>query len=94
MKTEENQQKLLFPKNGKNPDEIYKLLDDAGDADANWRNGKTFSLVFYGGDELSKVSQKAFMKYYYENGLNPTVFPSLMRFENEVVAMSADLMNG
>lgn len=94
MKTENNQQKLLFPKQGKKPNELFELMDEAGSKDANWRNGKTFSLVFYGGDELSEVSQKAYKKYYYENGLNPTVFPSLMQFENEVVSMSADLMNG
>lgn len=94
MKKEESQQKLLFPQNGKKPEELYDMMAAASTNDANWRNGKTFSLVFYGGDELSEVSQKAFMKYYYENALNPTVFPSLRKFENEVVAMSADLMNG
>lgn len=94
MKTEDSQQKMQFPLNGKKPEDISRLLDQAGEDDANWRSGKTFSLVFYGGDELSKVSQNAYMKYYYENGLNPTVFPSLRKFETEVVSMSADLMHG
>jgi hypothetical protein len=32
--------------------------------------------------------------FFSEDGLNPTAFPSLRKFESEVVAMTASLLNG
>lgn len=85
---------LTFPEKSKSFDEVEKMLAEAGKKDIDWRSGKTFSLVFYAGEEVDKVSKAAYKAYAYENGLNPTAFPSLRKFENEVVAFACDLMNG
>jgi sphinganine-1-phosphate aldolase len=42
-------------------------------------------------DELLRLYREAFM---HENALNPIVFPTLRRFENEVVSMTASMLNG
>jgi len=42
-------------------------------------------------DRLVRMFHHAFM---HENALNPMMFPSLRRFENEVVAMTASIMHG
>lgn len=83
-----------FPMHGRKADDIDNQLREAGERDASWKDGKTFSLVFYAGEDVSEVTRKAYEAYRYENGLNPTAFPSLRKFENEVVSMTIDLMNG
>jgi len=62
--------------------------------DADWRSGRTWSLVYYGGEEHTTFLKEAHGLYFSENGLNPMAFKSLKRFETEVVRMSAGLLNG
>lgn len=64
------------------------------ESDANWRSGKTWSLVYYGGEEITAVLEKATLLYLHGNALNPMAFPSLLKFENEVAAMAAGLLGG
>jgi glutamate/tyrosine decarboxylase-like PLP-dependent enzyme len=83
-----------FPEQGRDAKVLNEALREAGDRDASWKDGKTFSLVFYAGEEVSEVTRNAYEAYRYENGLNPTAFPSLRKFENEVVSLTIDLMHG
>lgn len=87
-------QKVTFPVSGTDKENLFARMEEARKDDANWRDGKTFSLVFYPGEEVEEITKKAYAEFSYENGLNPTVFKSLRKFDTEVVAMSADLMNG
>lgn len=63
-------------------------------SDADWRGAKTWSLVFYAGDELYQLQKAAYTMFISENALNPAAFPSLKRFEAEVLAMASDLFHG
>lgn len=60
--------------------------------DVKWHDGRVFSLVFDAGDDVREVAQQAYDLYFAENGLNPTAFPSLRKFETDVVAMVASLL--
>jgi glutamate/tyrosine decarboxylase-like PLP-dependent enzyme len=62
--------------------------------DAKWREGKTWSLVYHVDDEVTEFLKEAYTMFFAENGLNPMAFPSLKRFEAEVVAMTAGLLGG
>lgn len=62
--------------------------------DANWKGGKTWSLVYYGGEEITSLLEEAYLTYFHGNALNPLAFPSLRKFENEVTAMTAALLGG
>jgi glutamate/tyrosine decarboxylase-like PLP-dependent enzyme len=63
--------------------------------DADWRGGRTFSLVYNVGDEgLEHVLHEVGLAYLHENALNPFKFPSLLQMEQEIVAMAADLLHG
>ena len=84
---------IKFPEKGRNKDEILGLIDSFSGKDADWRRGRTFSLVFYPGEEVGDLVQRAYQRYFFENGLNPTVFKSLNRMENEIVSMTADLLH-
>jgi len=62
--------------------------------DARWQEGKTWSLVYHIDDSVTEFLKEAYTLYFSENGLNPMAFPSLKRFEAEVVAMIASLLGG
>lgn len=85
---------LPFPTKGKTEQEIKQIQQEARKNDARWQDGRTFSLVFYAGPDVARVSQEAYLAFYQENGLNLSAFPSIRKFETEVVSMSASLLNG
>lgn len=62
--------------------------------DARWKDGKTFSLVYFAGDEVSALLKDAYSEFIAENGLSPLAFPSLRRMETEVVSIAATLLGG
>ncbi len=88
------ERKIRFPQKGLHHDDLIPLMDQFKEDDANWREGKTWSLVFYPGEEVARVIEEVYNKYIFENGLNPTAFPSLRKFETETISMAADLLNG
>ena len=71
---------------------MLEALEKARAGDASWKKGKTFSLVYWAGDDVLELLQNAFFRYFSENALSPMAFPSLRRFESEVVAMSGALL--
>jgi glutamate/tyrosine decarboxylase-like PLP-dependent enzyme len=68
------------------------LKREAGDAD--WAHGRSWSLVYHAGEEHTELLRQAYSLYFSENGLSPTAFPSLRKFEAEVVAMVVQLLGG
>lgn len=83
-----------FPVIGTAKAQILEQLQALRGADANWRDGRTWSLVYYGGEEISDLTRQAYQLFSQENGLNPGAFPSLRQMETEVVSMTADLLGG
>jgi len=84
-----------FPAEGRPVDELLAAIRDGRGDDADWRGGRTFSLVYNALDpELERLHEAVAQEYLHENYLNPFAFPSLMRMEREVVAMGADLVHG
>lgn len=87
-------QKITLPIKGIPKDELLALLKDARKNDADWHGGKLWGLVYFGGDEHNDFLKQVYSLYFSENALSPMAFPSLRKFETEVVAMSADLLGG
>lgn len=62
-------------------------------ADAPTRGGRTFAYVYDAGLEgLDELAAAAYTAYATVNGLDPTVFPSVARLENDVVGAAAALL--
>lgn len=76
----------MTPSSPRSPEEIVGLLEAARHDDVRWRDGRAFSLVYLGGDEVLAVAEDAYRRYASENALNTEAFPSLRRFQQEVVA--------
>lgn len=84
-----------FPAAGRPVDDLVAEIRAGRGRDADWRAGRTFSLVYNPADaELERLHEAVAREYLHENYLNPFAFPSLMRMEREVVAMGADLVHG
>lgn len=85
---------MSLPSQGRSKDDVFAALEAARAQDFPWRDGKLFALVFDGGRDVEEVGKKAFMAYLSENGLDPTAFPSLRQFENELVGIARKHLGG
>ena len=83
-----------LPAQGVAADRIFAAMEEIKQKDIRWGEGRAFSLVFKGDKEMDEVIRRASQMFFSENGLNPSAFPSLKQFENEVVAMMVGLLNG
>ncbi len=61
--------------------------------DLNWSKGRCFAYVFSAGEDVGEVAKQAYTAFMTENALDPTSFPSLVRMENDVVAIAAELVH-
>ncbi len=85
---------MRFPEKKQDSQELLKSMQSMQENDVNWREGRNSSLVYFVGEETTKVISDAYTMYASTNGLSPLSFPSLKKFESEVVAMSKGLLNG
>ena len=72
------------------PEAIFTHLDELKHHDVRWRDGRAFTLVYYGGDDVLAVAEEAYRKYSSENALNTDAFPSLRMLQAEVVSFVGD----
>ncbi len=80
--------KFPFPQTGITKQEILAAMEAVREHDVRWQQGRAFSLVFHAGEDVTDLLKEAYTLFFSENGLNPTAFPSLRKFETEVVAMA------
>jgi glutamate/tyrosine decarboxylase-like PLP-dependent enzyme len=85
---------MKIPERGLSRDAVFERLEQYRKDDTPWREGRTWAYVYDPGPEAESVIKDAFASYLGENGLDPTAFPSALRMENEVVAMSAAHLHG
>jgi sphinganine-1-phosphate aldolase len=85
---------ISLPSRKQTAEDVLAVMAQAREQDAKWRQGKTWSLVFHAGDEVTELLKEAYTMFFSENGLNPMAFPSLKKFEAEVVSMTAGLLGG
>ncbi len=74
-------------------DVVFAAMDAAAKTDADWRHARTFSLVYQARPDVLEVAQQAYLRFFSENALNPMAFPSLRRFESDVVSMTSGLFH-
>ncbi|RSS38337.1 aminotransferase class V-fold PLP-dependent enzyme [Streptomyces sp. WAC08241] len=73
--------------------EVLAELRGLRAADAPTRGGRTFAYVYDAGVEgLDELAAAAYTAFATVNGLDPTVFPSVARLENDVVGAVAALL--
>lgn len=84
---------MKLPERGTPRDQIAASIREKKKADADWRGGRTWSLIYPAGEDVDDVLRDANELYLYENALNPFRFPSLRQMEVDVVEMTGDLLH-
>ena len=86
--------RVRIPERGRAADELIEHMRQLKQGDADWHGGRTWSMVYYGGDEHHELLRRANNLFLAENALNPMAFASLRRLEHEVVQMTAAMLHG
>ncbi|WP_309894622.1 aminotransferase class V-fold PLP-dependent enzyme [Archangium sp.] len=74
--------------------DVLSQMRERRTEDARWQEGRTWSLVYNAGEDIRRLLAEAYTEFMSENGLSPLAFPSLRRFEAEVLAIGAELFHG
>jgi sphinganine-1-phosphate aldolase len=85
---------MKIPPHGMSREKVVQTLESHRAGDMPWRDGRIWAYIYDPGREAEEVIKQAYSMYLTENGLDPTVFPSTLRLENEVVAMAAAHLQG
>ena len=85
---------MKLPDTGQDWPTIKAMLEDRGEADAKWRDGKTAVYVFNAGEDVERVQKESYTAFMSENGLGPLAFPSLAQMEKDVISMALGLLHG
>ena len=85
---------MEIPRKARSKEEVLQTLQSYKANDMPWRDGRTWAYVYDPGAAAEEVIKQAYSLYLSENGLDPTVFPSILRLENELVAMAAAHLKG
>ncbi|MBI4729006.1 MAG: aspartate aminotransferase family protein [Acidobacteria bacterium] len=76
-------------------EQVFERLRDLRRKDAETRGGRAWGLVYDSGlEEAREVAERAYVEFLGLNALDPTAFPSVLRLENEVVAMAIAHLGG
>jgi len=83
-----------LPSKGRPQADVLAELETFAADDPDYKHGRLWSLVYYLDDAYAEFLGQAYNRFSSANGLNPTAFRSLKRFENEIIAATADLLHG
>ena len=76
-------------------EELFERLAQYRAGDLDTKGGRTWAYVYDPGRaDIDRVAKRALVDFYDENALDPTVFPSLLRLENDVVGIARDHLRG
>jgi sphinganine-1-phosphate aldolase len=73
---------------------VFEKLAGFRQKDIKWREGRTFGYIFDPGEDVAAVAKAAYTEFLSENGLDFTVFQSLLRLERDLAAFGARHLRG
>lgn len=85
---------MKIPQKGMSRDALFAAMEQYRAQDVDWRSGRVWAYVYDPGPAAEEVIKQAYMAYLSDNALDFSAFPSVLRFENEVVAMAASHLGG
>jgi len=81
-----------FPEKGLEESAIWQVMDCAKQGDVDWRGGRLPGFyVHFANDDVDRVGKIAFQKFQATNALGLGAFPSIKKFESEVVEWALSL---
>lgn len=87
---------VQMPQKGIPAASLHKQLDTKAAKDVQIQEGssKVSGTVYFAGDELRELLNRAYTAFSHTNPLHGDVFPSVRRMEAEVIAMVASMLGG
>jgi glutamate/tyrosine decarboxylase-like PLP-dependent enzyme len=85
---------MQIPQQGLSKEEILTTLQAFKVHDMDWKAGKVWCYVYNPGEDPAEVTREAYLSFLTENGLDPTVFPSMLKLETDVVRAVINLLRG
>lgn len=86
--------RTALPARGRPKEDVLAELKTFGADDPHYQEGRLWSLVYYLDEDYASFLGDAYQAFSSANGLNPTAFKSLKRFENDIIASVAGLLHG
>lgn len=83
-----------LPKQSSTADQVMDQLRAMQVNDGDYHNARTWCLIYNAGPEVDDLLVRVGAHTMLENALNPFVLPSLKDMQRDVVAISAELLNG
>jgi sphinganine-1-phosphate aldolase len=90
-RTDASLEPRALPATGVPRNELRAQIETLQARDAKWREGRVFGIYFPTRQDIEDVAAEAHSTFYRLSTHHPEVFPSLLRMEQEVVAMAAQL---
>jgi len=85
---------MQIPQQGLSKEEILATLQTFKGRDMDWKAGKVWCYVYNPGEDPAEVTREAYFSFITENGLDPSVFPSMLKLETDVVRAVITLLRG
>jgi len=84
-----------LPEQGLSREALFARLEHYRRDDLDTHGGRTWAYVFdHGLAETGEIAEQAYLACLHENGLDPTVFPSVLRLETDIVGILAEHLHG
>jgi sphinganine-1-phosphate aldolase len=85
---------MALPEQGMGKDDVIAALLATREHDVRWQDGRTFGMIYDGGESLHELLDEVAPLFLHENALNTLAFPSLGELQSDVVGIVADLLHG
>ena len=84
-----------LPDHGRSTDDILKEMKTyIALEDKKWEDGYISGAVYHGERDHLKCQNEALSMYSLSNPLHPEIWPSLRKYEAEIISMTASFLNG
>ena len=87
-------ERVRLPQVGTGREELRAVMEEAAVDDADWLRRMAVGTNYPAGDDVLEVAKEAYLRFFSTNGLLPDLFPSLARFERDVIDYAAGLFHG
>ena len=85
----------VLPSKGLPKSDVLNLMSKATSIEnVAWKSGRISGAVYHGDKDHQDFLNQAFGMYSSANPLHPDIWPSCMKFESEIIAMTASLVKG
>lgn len=84
-----------LPRHGLDRATLFERLQGYRSGDLDTHGGRTWAYVYdHGREDTEAIAVEAYTACLHENGLDPTVFPSVLHMETDIVAIAAEHLGG